>query len=476
MGMKTLFLRKIFLFLACATTFSSFAHTITVPDRGTEAKVLIHDNGYEMYECLLAAIDNAEYTVELCPCMTGGEILSTILQHLDQRMEKAPELVGYMLIQPTLIDDNDRKNLQALQQKRADRFFYLFSDCPPYCNIFSPNVIETHIKLSIIDGKYIFIGGTNLEDLMCSKGDVDPGISDSPRAMIGGVLRPSALRDQDVTIVSAELGALLRKEFCAHYALWKDFTKKLWFNKKLDDFRGIDPINLPLEKARHSFCPLIETSSCSVSVPLDKIRFIFSGPDEANNTITQEYSQLIAQAEHSIRIAQMYFIPADKIYDSLMEACWSRNVYIRVITNGRTDRSPDITRTYAWGNRINYFPLTFGSRPLLWKRFLFSPSHATNNFSVHEFYVANTQLHKKCMLVDDRVLVIGSYNFGKKSDECDYECIVVIESPEAVARAQLVFEKDLGLSKKVTYDEIINWYFDPMNYCLGYLEDKYMPA
>ena len=80
------------------------------------------------------------------------------------------------------------------------------------------------------------------------------------------------------------------------------------------------------------------------------------------------------------------------------------------------------------------------------------------------------------MLVDDRVLVIGSYNFGKKSDECDYECIVVIESPEAVARAQLVFEKDLGLSKKVTYDEIINWYFDPMNYCLGYLEDKYMPA
>ena len=145
MGMKTLFLRKIFLFLACATTFSSFAHTITVPDRGTEAKVLIHDNGYEMYEYLLAAIDNAEYTVELCPCMTGGEILSTILQHLDQRMEKAPELVGYMLIQPTLIDDNDRKNLQALQKKRADRFFYLFSDCPPYCNIFSPKIGRAHV-------------------------------------------------------------------------------------------------------------------------------------------------------------------------------------------------------------------------------------------------------------------------------------------------------------------------------------------
>ncbi|AAF39396.1 phosphatidylserine/phosphatidylglycerophosphate/cardiolipin synthase family protein [Chlamydia muridarum str. Nigg] len=474
--MKVKLLQKIFLFLACVVASNGFAHTIAIPDKNKAAKVLIHDNGYEMYESLLAAIDNARYTVELCPCMTGGEILSTILQHLDQRMEESPELVGYMLIQPTLIDEHDRKNLKALHEKRRDRFFYLFSDCPPYCNLFAPNVIETHIKLSIVDGKYVFIGGTNLEDLMCSKGDVDLGISDSPRAMIGGVLRPTALRDQDVTIVSEELGALLRKEFCAHYALWENFTKKFWFNKKLDDFRGIDPINLSVERARQSFCPEIETSSCAVSVPLDKIRCIFSGPDEPSNAITQEYVRLIDQAEHSIRIAQMYFIPVEKIYNSLMTACWGRGVDIGVITNGRTDRSPSITKTYAWGNRINYFPLTFGDRPALWKRFLFSPSHATKKFSVHEFYITNTQLHKKCMLVDNRVLVIGSYNFGKKSDVCDYECIVVIESEEAVAKAQVVFEKDLTLSKRATYDEIINWYFDPMNYCLGYLENKYMPA
>ncbi|MBQ8498315.1 phosphatidylserine/phosphatidylglycerophosphate/cardiolipin synthase family protein [Chlamydia sp.] len=474
--MKISFLRNIFLFLACTATVHGFAQTLAIPNKNKAAKILVHDNGYEMYEHLLAAIDNARYTVELCPCMTGGEILATILRHLDQRMEDVPQLVGYMLIQPTLIDENDRKNLKTFKEKHGERFHYLFSDCPPYCNILSPNVIESHIKLSIVDGKYIFIGGTNLEDLMCSRGDFDLGVVDSPRAIVGGTRRPSAFRDQDVTIVSEELGALLRKEFCAHYALWKDFTKKFWFNKKLDDFRGIDPINLPLEKAKLSFCNMIEMNSCAVSVQLDKIRFIFSGPDETSNTITEEYTRLVNQARHSIRLAQMYFIPAEKIYDSLMDACWGRGVSIRVITNGRTDRSPTITRSYAWGNRINYFPLTFGSRPLLWKRFLFSPSHATKKFSVHEFYVANTQLHKKCMLVDDHIMVIGSYNFGKKSDVCDYECIVVIESEEVVAKAQAVFEKDLTLSKLVTGEEIINWYFDPVNYCLGHLEDKYMPA
>lgn len=80
------------------------------------------------------------------------------------------------------------------------------------------------------------------------------------------------------------------------------------------------------------------------------------------------------------------------------------------------------------------------------------------------------------MLVDDHILVIGSYNFGKKSNDCDYECIVVIDSKEAVSKAQVVFEKDLRLSKSVTHDDIINWYFDPVHYCLGYLEQRYMPS
>lgn len=470
------FLRKIFVFVACVVSLNGFAHIIAIPDGDKKAKVLIHDNGYEMYEHLLAAISSAKYTVELCPCLAGGEILSTVLQRLEQRMEEVPALVSYILVQPTCIDDNDRKNLKTLQENYPDRFFYLFSDWPPYCNVFFPNVTESHTKLSIVDGKYIFIGGSNLEDLQCSKGDVDLEVSDSPRAVIGGVLRPSAMRDQDVTIVSEEYGALLRKEFCAHYALWKDFTQKLWLNKKLDDFRGIDPINLSIEKARSSFCAMIETSLCAVSVPLDKMHFIFSGPDESNNTIAEEYVRLINQAQHSIRIAQMFFIPVAKIYDSLMAACWDRGVEIYLVTNGRTDRSPEITRSYAWGNRINYFPLTFGSRPLLWERFLYSPSRASMKFYVSEFYVANTQLHKKCMLVDDHILVIGSYNFGKKSNDCDYECIVVIDSKEAVSKAQVVFEKDLRLSKSVTHDDIINWYFDPVHYCLGYLEQRYMPS
>ena len=71
------FLRKIFVFVACVVSLNGFAHTIAIPDGDKKAKVLIHDNGYEMYEHLLAAISSAKYTVELCPCLAGGEILST---------------------------------------------------------------------------------------------------------------------------------------------------------------------------------------------------------------------------------------------------------------------------------------------------------------------------------------------------------------------------------------------------------------
>ncbi|WP_375793261.1 phosphatidylserine/phosphatidylglycerophosphate/cardiolipin synthase family protein [Chlamydia sp. 12-01] len=453
-----------------------FAFTVHFPNSKERASVIVHDNSIEVYESILSAIDVAEHYVELCPCMTGGKLLKRIIEHLDVRMSMVPNLRVYMLIQPTLIDANDKRTLADIEANWPDRFFYTFTGCPPGSSILSPNVIESHVKISIVDGKYIFMGGTNFEDFMCTRGDAIPEPVESSRLVIGGVQRPLAFRDQDITLCSAQLGIELRKEFHAHYSLWNAYANRPWFNKNLDDFRVLPFPELTAEEAASTYCSAIEESLDLVSTELKNIRVIFSGPDENKNAITQEYVDLINRAEKSIKIANMYFIPKDEIIESLKSACFSRGVRSEIITNGCTENSPELTSVYAWGNRMNYFFLSYGERPSLWKKFVFSKKQPSSSLFINEYFVRDTQLHKKCMIVDERFFVIGSYNFGKKSDLFDYESIVVIDSPEVARKANIVFKKDLSLSKPVDNSEIFDWYFNPVHNLIGHLQINFMPA
>lgn len=473
--MKSMFWRCVLSLVFFFIAKDGFAITIAFPDSKESAGVIVHDNSLEVYQKLLAAIDSAQYYFEFCPCMAGGEILKEVLAHLDARMSQVSTLCSSMIIQPTVIDEQDKQLLIDMKTRWADRFSYMFTGCAPGSSILSPNVIEMHMKFSIVDGKYIFIGGTNFEDFMCTRGDSVPEPVDSPRLVVSGVKRPLALRDQDITIVSETLGLALRKEFYAHYSLWSFFSSKHWLNKYLDAFRSLPFPELALEQSRESYCPDIEESSDMIYTDLSNICMIISGPDESKNEITEAYVSLIDQAETSIKIANMYFIPKDEIMDSLQLACFQRKIPTEIITNGCADNSPALTSVYAWGNRMNYFFLCYGERPSLWKKYIFrkQPNAA---FTVSEFSVPDTELHKKCMIIDDSIFVIGSYNFGKKSDLFDYESIVIIRCPQVAARANQVFQKDLALSQPIDSNEILQWYFDPFYHFVGHLQINFMPA
>lgn len=474
---KNRWLYVFFLLFCCCAMNKTYSFTISFPYSNKQAQVLLHEDSVATYQQLLSCIDQAQKYIELCPCMTGGELLKEILEHIHRRLACVPELRAYMIIQPTVIDKIDQERLENMASTWGDRFNYIFTDCPPHTNILFPNVVELHTKISIFDGKYVIVGGTNFEDFMCTRGDAEPQPSDSPRLSIGGMQRPLALRDQDITIISSELGLEARREFHAQYAMWSAYKTSFWFNKYLKDFRGQGPLNLALEDAEEISFPALDSNPRLISVDLKDIRIIFSGPDEQENAISNEYARLIQDAQERIYISNLYFIPTEKIYQSLMQALWVKGLPVEVVTNGCSQGAPRITNVYAWGNRMNYFPLCFGDRPALWKKSSFMSTHFPNSlFSVREFHVPNTQLHKKCMLVDDRIFVIGSYNFGKKSDACDYETIVVIESPEVAMKAKEIFAVDEQLSTLIAPEQISQWFFHPMYHFIGHLEVNFMPA
>lgn len=463
-------------FCLCFTVEKGESFTISFPHSEEKAFVLVHEDSVATYHQLLSCIDHAQRYIELCPCMTGGKILQEILEHIDQRMEAVTVLQTYMIIQPTVIDKDDSSRLSYMQNKWGDRFQYIFTDCPPHTNFLSPNVVELHSKMSVIDGKYIIMGGTNFEDFMCTRGDSVPEPSNSSRLVIGGVQRPLALRDQDVTICSEDLGLAMRREFHAHYAMWQTYKNSFWFNKYLKDFRGLGPINLTKEEISGICNDALENNSNLIPVDLKNIRIIFSGPDERDNAITEEYATLIDQAKERVYISNMYFLPMSKIFQSLMRATWERNIHLDVITNGCSETSPSITSFYAWGNRMNYFPLCFGDRPSFWKKNAYITKQPNSLLTIREFNVPDTELHKKCMLIDDHTFVIGSYNLGKKSDECDYESIVVIQSPEVVQAIEQIVMTDEALSVLVPHEQIYQWYFHPLHHFVGHLEINFMPA
>ncbi len=441
------------------------------------------DNGLETFEILLKALEKARYSAELGLCLAGGEVLLKILRVLEERFSVEPEFRAFLMLQPIFLFKEEKDLIESLSKKTGGRFQCVFTGWIPSSTILNPNVIEMHVKLSIVDGKYFFIGGTNFEDFMCTEGDKIPEVVDSPRLQIGGMSRPLAFRDQDVVGRSVALGSKLREEFHKSFVMWKknqDCLMQKFFdaNEFSSDPEVLQNLSVgagvqePLEEI---FIKEFEFSPDLVEVEARNVKVIFSGPNDGNgNPITLEYKNLINEAKESVKISQMYFIPVPSIFSSVINAVL-RGVKLEIISNGSHENSPQLTMNYAWGNRMRYIPMMYGRDFPLWGK---KQCMQTKPFpvSVYEFDLYQTQLHKKCMLVDDEIFVIGSYNFCKKSHDIDYESIIVIRSKEFARKAGKIFEKDRSLSRRITCEQAMEWYFDPTYYILGSLQLNFMPA
>lgn len=70
-------MRKVYLLLALILVGALPGHVCAkeISVSGEEpVKVLVHDHGLEAFQMFMQCIDSANSYVELCPCMTGGEL------------------------------------------------------------------------------------------------------------------------------------------------------------------------------------------------------------------------------------------------------------------------------------------------------------------------------------------------------------------------------------------------------------------
>ena len=134
----------------------------------------------------------------------------------------------------------------------------------------------------------------------------------------------------------------------------------------------------------------------------------------------------MASARQSIYITNPYFLPDDRMIDTLVGAA-RKGVRIVLLLPGAIDHNIVRQASRSELGRL----LEVG-------------------IEVHEYRAA--LLHAKTMVVDSRWATVGSTNFDRRSFALNDEINLVVYDEGIARRLERIFEQDLTRSKRVTYE------------------------
>lgn len=153
-----------------------------------------------------------------------------------------------------------------------------------------------------------------------------------------------------------------------------------------------------------------------------------SGSDEGASSLRLLFLYSIAAAKRSIDISSPYFVPDEYTVHQLMKASVERGVKVRILVPG---------------SRIDSRVARKASRAI-WGELLQS--------GVRIFEYKPSMLHAKLMIVDDIWTCIGSANFDARSFRINDEANLNVHDRDFSLAPKAIYEKDLSVSKEVTYD------------------------
>lgn len=159
-----------------------------------------------------------------------------------------------------------------------------------------------------------------------------------------------------------------------------------------------------------------------------KTRPIYSDPRSQKTPLGYlSYLNLTRTAQHTIYIANSYFVPPRRLRKHL-KAAVARGVRVVVVTNslGSTDA------WWMYYASLNYYKELIGA-----------------GIEVYQYRGTET-MHAKTMLVDGKLAVVGSYNLDPRSAASNSEAIVTIRDGAAVGELAQDFEAMLASSDRVS--------------------------
>jgi len=152
-----------------------------------------------------------------------------------------------------------------------------------------------------------------------------------------------------------------------------------------------------------------------------------SSPAGGSTSMYTMFLLALASAQHTIHITNPYFVPDDKMIDTLIGAA-KRGVQVTLIIPGAIDH-----------NLVRQASRSEFGRLL------------KNDIEIYEYRPA--LLHAKTMVVDGIWATVGSTNLDRRSFALNEELNVAIYDPETAQRLERIFEQDRGNSRRVMYKD-----------------------
>ncbi len=258
-----------------------------------------------------------------------------------------------------------------------------------------------HRKILIIDDKTSFTGGLNIGDEY--KGALDGG---------------PEWRDTQIRLDGPEVAAEMLGLF--HYG-WRratPYAKTLKRRNRLESTVRRRMMALADRKDRPSG-GLREGMAIPVSIVGNEIL-------RRRRRIHRAYLRAICGAQRYVLIENAYFIPSRAVRRALIEAA-QRGVFVGVVVGARND-VPVVTYAMRW----------------LYDRLL--------RGGVHLFEWPLSVMHAKTAVIDDAWLIVGSYNFDRRSLLHQLESVAVVADAEAAIRLRDRTLDDIAHCQEVTFD------------------------
>lgn len=245
---------------------------------------------------------------------------------------------------------------------------------------------RSHRKVLIIDNKVALYGGSNIGDEYLTMND-----------------HTNYWRDLNF-IIKGEIVNSLNILFCSD---WKNFTdyslKKIQKNELMNNLSNI-------------LTPIKDKNKI-------KAQLIESSPEYEERQINNLLLSCIYRANRSINIVTPYFMPTSEIINGLIVASL-RGVKVKIIVPGKNDDKDFILLV----NRSKY------------QRLLKSGI---------EIFEYDGFIHSKYMIIDNKYVILGSYNLDFRSLYINFESALLIGSKSFSMSLNKIFENDLYSSRKI---------------------------
>ena len=164
------------------------------------------------------------------------------------------------------------------------------------------------------------------------------------------------------------------------------------------------------------------------------MQIVSSGPESDSKQIYQGYLHMLAIARESITIQSPYFIPNQAIMDVLSVAARS-GVKVRIMIPSMPDH-PFVYRATEYYAR------------------------AMVRAGAEVYTYDKGFLHAKTLVIDDKIVSVGSANMDIRSFALNFEVNAFMYSRRLAAEMNQIFEKDLRVSTRLTrqyFDNQSGW-------------------